>query len=76
MNGNNLNWADWTALVLVIVGALNWGLVGIGMFMNTNLNLVNILFGFSETLEALVYLIVGLSGLWAMYTAYKAGQLT
>lgn len=29
--------------ILVLVGAVNWGLVGIGWFANTNLNIVNML---------------------------------
>lgn len=63
---------DWTALALVIIGALNWGLVGLGMFLETELNVVNILFGFSPLLEALIYLIIGLAGLYMIRTAYKA----
>ena len=42
--------------VLVIVGALNWGLVGLFGF-----NLVNTLFGYSATVESLVYILVGVS---------------
>jgi len=56
------------AVILVVVGALNWGLVGIGMLMGTNLNLVNLLFGSIPTLESVVYLLVGVSALlvaWA-----------
>lgn len=51
--------------VLVLVGSLNWGLVGIGMLLNAgiNFNLVNIIFGFSPVLEAIVYLVVGISAL-------------
>jgi hypothetical protein len=45
------------ALVLVIVGALNWGLVGAFKF-----NLVQALFG-DSILAALVYILVGLSGI-------------
>ena len=47
--------------VLLIVGGLNWGLVGIGMFMNTNLNIVNLLFGSWPVVEGLVYVLVGAS---------------
>jgi hypothetical protein len=42
--------------VLVIVGALNWGLVGLFGF-----NLVSTLFGYSATVENLVYILVGVS---------------
>ena len=40
---NGLHMAAW---VLVIVGALNWGLVGLGGFLGGNWNLVNLIFGF------------------------------
>jgi uncharacterized protein len=54
---------DIAALILVIVGALNWGLVAIGEF-----DLVAKLFGmdFGETsaLTRVVYALVGLSGVW------------
>jgi len=54
---------DAVALILAIVGALNWGLVAIGEF-----DLVAKLFGmeFGETnaLTRVVYGLVGLSGVW------------
>jgi len=62
---------DWTSLALVIIGAINWGLVGIGQFFDANWNLVNLVFGSIPTLEALVYLIVGLAGLYELYFAYQ-----
>lgn len=66
-----VNAIDWLSLVLVIVGALNWGLVGIGMFIDANLNLVNLIFGSFPTIEALVYVLVGLAGLYELYFAYQ-----
>lgn len=51
------------AWILVIVGALNWGLIGVGAFMNTNLNLVNIIFGTWPTIELIVYILVGIAAL-------------
>ena len=61
-----LNVIDWVAIVLVIVGAINWGLVGIASF-----NLVEALFGAGSTLTGLVYDLVGLAGLYMIYTATK-----
>ena len=50
------------AWVLVLVGALNWGLVGAGMlFGDVNLNLVDLIFGKWMVVEAIVYLLVGVS---------------
>ena len=48
------NWFDWLCLTLVIIGALNWGLVGFFEF-----NLVSFIFR-SEIAERLIYAIVGL----------------
>ncbi|PIR42714.1 DUF378 domain-containing protein [candidate division WWE3 bacterium CG_4_9_14_0_2_um_filter_35_11] len=43
---------------MVIVGALNWGLVGA-----LNINLVNMLFGGFASLETVIYLLVGVSAI-------------
>jgi uncharacterized membrane protein YuzA (DUF378 family) len=65
----NLNWLDWVAFVLVIVGALNWGLVGF-----FNYNLVDAIFGTGSTVSAIIYAVVGLSGLYVIYSLYKISE--
>lgn len=62
---------DWLTLALVIIGALNWGLVGIGMFVDANWNVVNLILGGAPTIEAIVYLLVGLAGLYELYFGYQ-----
>lgn len=57
----------WVSMALTVVGAVNWGLVGIGGFLETNLNLVNLIFGSLPTLEWIVYILVGLSGLLTLW---------
>jgi len=57
---------DWIALVLVIVGAVNWGLVGL-----FNLNVVDSVLGSVGWLLKLVYILVGLAGLYMIYWASK-----
>lgn len=52
------------AKLLVFIGALNWGLVGIGHFSGGDLNLVTMLLGAWPVVEAIVYILVGLSGLY------------
>ena len=52
---------DTIALILVIVGAINWGLIGIFDF-----NLVDTLFGVMSIVSRIVYTLVGISGLWAI----------
>lgn len=46
-------------VILVTVGAVNWGLVGVAQY-----NLVESLFGAGTTLTNLVYILVGVSGIW------------
>ena len=55
------------AWVLVIVGALNWGLVGLGMLITNSAswNLVDMIFG-SGVLSAIVYVLVGASGVYVL----------
>lgn len=55
--------------LLVVVGAVNWGLVGLGGFLQMNLNVVNMLLGSWPTVEWIVYLLVGVAGLATGYMA-------
>lgn len=52
---------DTIALILVIIGAVNWGLIGIFDF-----NLVDTLFGVMSMVSRIIYALVGISGLWAI----------
>ena len=69
----HVSYLDWASLILVVVGAINWGLVGIGQLVSStaNWNVVNLVFGSIPTLEALVYVVVGLAGLYELYFAYQ-----
>lgn len=49
------------AWILVIIGGLNWGLIGVGMLMRQNWDVVNLLLGGSPTIEAIVYILVGVA---------------
>ena len=44
--------------ILVLIGALNWGLVGIGTMTSINLNVVNLLVGQWPMLEQAIYIVV------------------
>ena len=48
-------------LILTIIGAINWGLVGI-----FNFNLVDAIFGAMSVISRIIYILVGISGLWAI----------
>ena len=52
---------DYTALVLTIVGAVNWGLIGFFKF-----DLVAWLFGTLTLLTRIIYALVGISGFYFM----------
>jgi uncharacterized membrane protein YuzA (DUF378 family) len=60
------NAIDWLALVLIIVGGLNWGLVGAFDF-----NLVDSIFGEGSLLSRIVYVLVGLSAVYMVFAATK-----
>lgn len=60
----------WVAWVLVVIGALNWGLIGL-----FNFNLVQELFGMVPMLVAIVYILVGLGGVWMIISKFmKKGR--
>ena len=48
---------------LIIIGALNWGLIGLGGFLGGDWNVINWILGGWPWLEWLVYVLVGISGL-------------
>lgn len=66
---NKFNVWDWIALVLVLVGALNWGLVGFFEF-----DLVAFIFGSMEALARVVYSLVGLASIYMAFVAPKLGK--
>lgn len=58
------SWIDWVAIVLVIVGGLNWGLVAM------NYNLVEGILGSWPMVVRIVYGLVGLSALYMIYYTF------
>ena len=58
------------ALILVIIGAINWGSIGIFKF-----DLVAWLFGGQDAvLSRIIYALVGLAGLWCISLLFRKGQ--
>jgi uncharacterized membrane protein YuzA (DUF378 family) len=53
---------DRIALVLLIIGGINWGLVGA-----FDVNLVTQLFGPSSALSRLIYIAIGIAAIYAIY---------
>ena len=62
---NKLTAIDWIAWLLVVIGGLNWGLVGAFDF-----NLVEKIFGVG-TITMIVYILVGLSAIWMLILGPK-----
>jgi uncharacterized protein len=58
---HGFNGLDWLAQVLLVIGGLNWGLVGL-----FDLDLVATLFGQGTLLSRIVYILVGVSALWGL----------
>ncbi len=61
---------DYTALTLVILGAINWGLVGF-----FNFNLVSFLFGDATMLSRIIYAVIGLCGLYLISVYGRIGDM-
>ena len=64
-----LNALDWLAIVLLVVGGLNWGLVGFFGF-----DLVAYLFGAMTMIARVVYGLVGLAAVWMIVLASKLAK--
>ena len=62
---------DTLALILVIIGALNWGLVGIFQF-----DVIAAIFGgMSAVISRVIYTIVGLAGIWGVSILFRRDGL-
>ena len=60
----NMSTLDWVAFILILIGALNWGLVGL-----FNLDLVAMIFGTMSMLSRIIYSIIGIA---AVYVAFMS----
>ncbi|HCG99864.1 MAG TPA: DUF378 domain-containing protein [Actinobacteria bacterium] len=71
-----LNWLDWTPMTVVVIGALNWGLVGF-----FNFDLVRAIFGDGSlgtsgisAISRVIFAVVGVAGLYSIYSLTKAAS--
>jgi len=60
---------DYIAMALLIVGGLNWAMVGL-----FDVDVVATLFGAGSPATRLVYVLVGISALYSIYTAVKMSR--
>ena len=56
----------WGVGTLIVAGII-WGLVGFGYFINTNLNIINLILGGVPVIENIVYLVVGVCAIWVVW---------
>jgi hypothetical protein len=59
----------WIAFILVVVGGLNWGLVGL-----FNFDLVAKIFGAMSTISRVVYVLVGLAAIYTLVKGVSGSQ--
>jgi uncharacterized membrane protein YuzA (DUF378 family) len=56
---------------LMVIGALNWGLVGLGLYAGSNWNVINLIVGSWPQVEWIVYILVGLSAIYTLFMCKK-----
>ena len=64
-----LNTLDWLSLILMVIGGINWGLIGA-----LDLNLVAALLGPGTMASRVVYMLVGLAGLYGVVVMARLGR--
>ena len=57
------------AKILIVIGGINWGLVGLGMLLGNagGWNVVHMIFGSMPSLEAIVYVLVGVAAVMKIF---------
>lgn len=66
---NRLNTFDWISLVLLIIGGINWGLIGI-----FRVDAIAFLFGDMTIVSRVLYSLVGIGAIYAIATSVKLGS--
>ncbi|HYG83974.1 MAG TPA: DUF378 domain-containing protein [Verrucomicrobiae bacterium] len=62
---------DWISLILVIIGALNWGLVGV-----FKLDLVKAIFGEDSVIARIIFALVGIAGIYLIFLSMQLVRQT
>lgn len=60
------NWLDITALILIIIGAINWGLIGFFEF-----DLISYFFGTLTAVTWIIFAVVGIAGIYSLILFWK-----
>jgi uncharacterized membrane protein YuzA (DUF378 family) len=68
---NYFNVLDWICWILVIIGALNWGLIGFFSF-----NLIALIFGDMTVISRIIYAIIGLAAIYLIVLRIRMAKST
>lgn len=60
------NWLDVVCLILIIIGAINWGLIGF-----FNLDLISVIFGNMSMITRIIFAVVGIAGIYSLVLFWK-----
>lgn len=60
------NWLDVVSLILIIIGAVNWGLIGF-----FNLDVISAIFGNMSMITRIIFSVVGIAGIYSLVLFWK-----
>ena len=60
------NWLDVVCLILIIIGAVNWGLIGF-----FNLDIISVIFGNMSMITRIIFAVVGIAGIYSLVLFWK-----
>ena len=60
------NWLDVVSLILIIIGAVNWGLIGF-----FNLDVISAIFGNMSMITRIIFAVVGIAGIYSLELFWK-----
>ena len=60
------NWLDVVSIILIIIGAVNWGLIGF-----FNLDVVSAIFGNMSMITRIIFAVVGIAGIYSLVLFWK-----
>lgn len=56
---------------LIMIGSINWGLVGISSFLGQDLNVIHMITGIYPAIEAAIYILIGLAAISKLFKLCK-----
>ena len=60
------NWLDVVCLILIIIGAVNWGLIGF-----FSLDIISVIFGNMSMISRIIYAVIGIAGIYSLVLFWK-----